>query len=358
MLKHPGKLTIMQRCQSPQSPGVWGVNQSQGRTPQQGEVGGDQKRGRTPQQGELRGDRERGEKSPQQSLTKITKESMERLRQLQLLQLRLTNKNQDSKNSTQYGFTLIECLLAIMIVAILLSAVAPAIVLSVATRLQARRVELASQAAQTYIDGVRAGKIPAYLINPVPLNEVTVVNGKNTFDPKRADFAATLAPASSELDAANCLTTNRLYPYCDSPTSTLYCVDLDGNGCSNTSPRDLIVQSFRSRSTSQETAETAALGDPNELNRIINKNGYLLGVRVYRADSFKNGIILSGGKGQKDAAFTGGTGLKTNKEQPPLVEVTTEISARSSSSESKDTTSYKDMCERLGGCETTPQTGQ
>jgi type II secretory pathway pseudopilin PulG len=36
--------------------------------------------------------------------------------------------------------------------------IAPVLVLSVATRVQARRVELGTQAARTYIDGVRSGK--------------------------------------------------------------------------------------------------------------------------------------------------------------------------------------------------------
>jgi prepilin-type N-terminal cleavage/methylation domain-containing protein len=262
-------------------------------------------------------------------------------------QLWLSNKNQS-------GFTLIECLLAIIVVAILLSAVAPVIVLSIATRLQARRVELASQASQTYIDGVRAGKIQASLINPVPLNEVSVdtVTGKRTFTADRATFAANLPPASSELNASNCLTTNPLYPYCNTPTSTLYCVDLDGGGCSNSSSRDLIVQAFRSQSSAQALAEGSA-ANSNDLNRIINKNGFLLGVRVYRADSFQGGRTLIGGKGEKDKTFTGGTGLKNL--QAPLVEVTTEISARGSSSgEATDTTSYTDMCARLGGCNPTP----
>jgi prepilin-type N-terminal cleavage/methylation domain-containing protein len=60
---------------------------------------------------------------------------------------------------TQSGFTIIECLLAIILVSILLTAIAPVIALSVATRVQARRVEQATQAAKSYIDGVRAGKI-------------------------------------------------------------------------------------------------------------------------------------------------------------------------------------------------------
>jgi len=324
MLKRQEKSGIMQ--QSPNPP----------------DVGGDwESRGRTPQPPELRGAQEGRKNYNQKGLTKGVEESMGILRQMQLLQLRLGTKKQLSKNSTQPGFTLIECLLAIMIVAILLSAVAPVIVLSIATRLQARRVELASQAAKTYIDNVRAGKIQAQYIVPVTIDEVSVdANGKKIFTSNRATFTAT-PPASSELNASNCLEGSPIYPYCSSPTSTLYCVDLDGGGCSNSSPRDLIVQSFRSQSTVQLAAESAAL-TPEDLENTIKKNGFLLGVRVYRADSFSAGRILTAGV--KDATFTGGTGLR--KPQPPLVETTTEINYKD--------TSYTSLCDRLGGCTTTP----
>jgi prepilin-type N-terminal cleavage/methylation domain-containing protein len=379
MLKHQRKPENMQR--SPQSPGDWGVNKSQGRSPQPPLVRGAQEsQERLPQSSELRGAQESGERSPQpplvrgaqesheigdkshwQGLTNSRKESKRGLNQLQLLQLRLSNKNQPSKNSSQSGFTLMECLLAIMIVAILLSAVAPAIVLAVATRLQARRVELASQAAQAYIDGVRSGRIRSDLIVPVLIDEVYTdpLTQKRTFTPNRAAFAAVAPPTANELTASNCIVGTPLYPYCNSPTSSLYCVDLDGGGCTNSSPRDLIVQAFRLRSSAQQTQEdqAAASSDPNALNKVINKNGFLLGVRVYRADSFKASTTFTTTaiKGKKDSTFTGGTGLKINGQQPPLAEQTTEISARGSSSgEAKDTTSYAEMCARLGGCDASP----
>jgi prepilin-type N-terminal cleavage/methylation domain-containing protein len=61
--------------------------------------------------------------------------------------------------SRQGGFTIIESLVAIVVVSILLAAIAPVIILSVATRVQARRVEFATQAAKSYIDGVRTKQI-------------------------------------------------------------------------------------------------------------------------------------------------------------------------------------------------------
>ncbi len=61
----------------------------------------------------------------------------------------------------QSGFTIVESLMAIVVVGILLTVIAPVITLSVATRVQARRVELATQAVKTYIDGIRTGAIAA-----------------------------------------------------------------------------------------------------------------------------------------------------------------------------------------------------
>ena len=60
---------------------------------------------------------------------------------------------------SQSGFTIVESLVAMLIISILMTVIAPVIVLSVGNRVQARRVELASGAARTYIDGVESGVI-------------------------------------------------------------------------------------------------------------------------------------------------------------------------------------------------------
>ncbi|MBD1916890.1 MULTISPECIES: prepilin-type N-terminal cleavage/methylation domain-containing protein [Cyanophyceae] len=55
----------------------------------------------------------------------------------------------------QQGLTLIECLVAIMIVGLVSSAIAPALVISVATRVQSQKAEQALELAQSEIDRVR-----------------------------------------------------------------------------------------------------------------------------------------------------------------------------------------------------------
>jgi prepilin-type N-terminal cleavage/methylation domain-containing protein len=207
---------------------------------------------------------------------------------------------------SQSGFTIIESLVAIIVVAILLSAISPAIVFSVATRVQARRVELATQAARTYLDGVRTGAIAA------PEAQIKLATTEYF-------LGAVPAPASGSL---NCPTGNT---YCASPAS-VYCIDADGGGCTINSSKDFVIQGFRSYLTS--TAD-----DP--------KTGYRLGMRVYRADAFRDSDALLKNDPTKvtQSTVTGGLG----KRKAPLVEMTTEIG--------NATNSYRELCSRLGGCQ-------
>jgi prepilin-type N-terminal cleavage/methylation domain-containing protein len=204
------------------------------------------------------------------------------------------------------GFTIIESLVAILVVSILLVAIAPVLSLSVATRVQARRVELATQAAKSYIDAVKTKKIAA----PVETGATTTLTAYGV-------------PAAGTLTC----TANS---YCTAPTGTsLYCVDFDSSGsCVNTSLTDMIIQGFRYNSANSNS------NDPTK--------GYALGIRVYRADAFKDSTALipsTSLPNKKQATFTGGAGQR----KAPLVEMTTDIN---------DTVpSYNDLCARYtGGC--------
>jgi type II secretory pathway pseudopilin PulG len=238
--------------------------------------------------------------------------------------------------STQSGFTIIESLLAILIVTALLVAIAPVITLSVATRLQARRVEQGTQAARTYIDGVRSGKVDPPTHVRV-LNEVVSPLGNRRFDPKRERFSNTPAPPS--ITIANCrsaILPN--FPYCrNQPNLSLYCADFDGDGaCKNSSTTDLIVQAFRSGIDATDDGS----------------KGYLLGVRVYRAAAFNGGTDFQTTKervedgGKKVATNTGGTG----DYRAPLVEMTTEVQSKPNDQAAPEK-QYEDFCDRLGGCQ-------
>jgi prepilin-type N-terminal cleavage/methylation domain-containing protein len=214
--------------------------------------------------------------------------------------------------SKQEGFTIIESLVAIVIVSILLAAIGPVIVLSVANRVQARRIETASQAARSYIDGVRIKRIESPLAPSV-------------VSPNKKDISTYDPPVSSS--SFNCDTNS----YCTntgttSTTSTnLYCIDFDGDSkCKNTSNKDTIIQAFRNTDSSS--------------------TGYALGIRVYRADAFSgatlkasNQKIASSNENHKQQnTFTGGLGSK----QTPLLEMTTEIS--------DIVPKYGELCNRIG----------
>ena len=214
-----------------------------------------------------------------------------------IMKLHLLRKS--LSQSCESGFTIIDSLVALIVAAILLAAIAPVLVLSTATRVQSRRVELATQAAKTYIDGVRTNTIA----DPPATNPITTT------------------PAQYGVPTAGSLTCYTANNYCSSPSADLYCVDSDGDSkCTNTSVKDLIIQAFRYNSSSSDA-----------------NNGYSLALRVYRADGFKGSDALK--KSTKQNTFTGGIGDR----KTPLIEMTTEIT--------KSQTSYSSLCQRLGGCQ-------
>jgi prepilin-type N-terminal cleavage/methylation domain-containing protein len=207
--------------------------------------------------------------------------------------------------NSEKGFTIIESLVAILVVTILLVAIAPVLSLSVATRVQSKRIELATQAAKSYIDAVKTKKIAA-----------PTSTGTDT-------LTAYLAPTPT--GTLTCTTANS---YCTVPTGTsLYCVDFDSSGgCENTSVTDMVVQGFRYNSAGATATATS---------------GYALGVRVYRADAFKEATTLlknTSTTKTTQATFTGGVGQR----KAPVVEMTTDIN----DTEPK----YSDLCARYGGC--------
>ena len=235
------------------------------------------------------------------------------------------------------GFTIVESLLAIIIVGILLVGIAPVVVLSVATRIQARRVENATQAARTYIEGTRATSIQAPN-NRTYLKQGNLENptGGILFDglePPPVDALSGCLTKTAAASNSKCKTNNYINNLTDSVKPSLYCFDVDGDGvCSVDSLQDVIVQAFRS----------TAIEDPASTT-IDAEQGYILGIRVYRADGFTGADPLKASssiESQKAAAFGGGLGDK----KAPLVEMTTDITIRGS-----DTTKlFPNICARLG----------
>ncbi|NMG10490.1 hormogonium polysaccharide secretion pseudopilin HpsB [Brasilonema sp. UFV-L1] len=224
----------------------------------------------------------------------------------------MIHHKQQAFPSSQSGFTIIESLVAVVVVGILLVAIAPVIIFSVATRMQAKRVELATDAAQIYIDGVRSGNIP-----PPPI--ITKSTGDITEPPSPDAPSGTLTCPTTGSGLCSISSAAKAFQ--------LYCVDGDTGGCPNNNFKDMIVQAFGYNPTSDNP-----------------QDGYRLGLRVYRADAFnKPSIKLKASKNQKlkqAETFTEKTSLISI--QVPLIEMT-EISNK----ETSKVTTFRDFCQRL-----------
>lgn len=208
--------------------------------------------------------------------------------------------------SDQSGYTIIESLVAMIVVAVLMSAVAPVIALSVGTRVQARRVELATQAAKSYIDWVKSD--PAN-------NAPSVIAGELKDAP---------APNSGSLACNG-------NQYCTTPTPAMYndlfCVNGDDTpGCSTDSLTDMVVQGMRFQ---------------NSLDASL---GYALGVRVYRADAFQETNLCGPSLENPTASCPTRTQQSTvtnaiGNRKLPVLQLTTEISPTQSS--------FQNLCNRI-----------
>ena len=199
---------------------------------------------------------------------------------------------QKSKQSRDGGYTIIESLVAMIVVSVLMIAIAPVMAFSVATRVQARRVELATQAARTYIDALKTGAI-----------KFGVQGSGFPIQAPANDLAGARVPADF---------------------GETYCVDMDGGGCSRSSgTKDFYVQGAW---LNKDTSITG--GDPTS-------KGYQLLVRVYRADSFAAGVTLNQTPQAKKQSVVG-LGDRTM----PVVEMSTEIPASGNPS-------YKSIYDRL-----------
>jgi prepilin-type N-terminal cleavage/methylation domain-containing protein len=234
-----------------------------------------------------------------------------------------------SPASSQAGFTLIESLMAILVVTIMMIAISPAIVLSVATRVQTKRLEMGINASRTYIDAVRSGNIFKANGEKAPSPPITAYTTPNEVDVPSG--GALDCPEPAQPIGITSTSVPRFFK-CETEGTEfyLYCVDNDDtpNGCEADSTKDMIVQGF---------GISQALNPPTDPEEKAAK-GYRLGVRVYRADAFKDSQALKKSVApDKREAKTVTSGLGDRK--APLVETTTEIVTNQ--------TNYSDLCARL-----------
>ena len=207
-------------------------------------------------------------------------------------------KRQQQQNLSQSqdgGYTIIESLVAMIVVSVLMIAIAPVMAFSVATRVQARRMELATQAARTYIDALRTGALrpPGSTPGSTPAS----------------------LPGFPEVDT----TVPPAIPAAPINRSKLYCGKPD---CTGGSSQEFLVQGLW-----QNLANPI---DPTT-------TGYELTVRVYRADATDFAI------GQQSVANSG-----LGNPKAPLVEMKTQIPPTTTG----NTSAYRSLCARLPGTNT------
>jgi prepilin-type N-terminal cleavage/methylation domain-containing protein len=210
-------------------------------------------------------------------------------------------KRQQQQNLSQPrdgGYTIIESLVAMIVVSVLMIAIAPVMAFSVATRVQARRVELASQAATAYINALRVGAIKPQT-NAPPTRRFPVRD-------------TSLPPA---------------VPPAPTAPNDLYCVDLDKvtlDSCAG--KKEFVIQGLWRNPVNQTTDPTPT--------------GYELTVRVYRADVFDPPGTI---KPEQQSVANSSLG----DPKAPLVVMKTQIPPTTPGSSSP----YRSLCARTSGCQ-------
>ncbi|WP_199295799.1 prepilin-type N-terminal cleavage/methylation domain-containing protein [Trichocoleus sp. FACHB-591] len=215
------------------------------------------------------------------------------------VQTYLSGRLKSPSSKPDSGFTIIESLMAIVVLTVLLIAIAPPMAISVASRVRARQVELATQAGQGYIDSLRSGAI-----SPPDKARCATDILPNSGDPCLAPPAAALLTAPDE--------------------GTL--INANGNA-SSTDPQDFVIQAIRTRTSADTNADPVARGEA------ARREGYGLLIRVYRGDA----DVFTGGAGTPSTTpvanlFTGATAKGGGFRNRPLIVLKTDIGTRSTSS--------------------------
>jgi prepilin-type N-terminal cleavage/methylation domain-containing protein len=168
---------------------------------------------------------------------------------------------QQSKASEQ-GLTLLECLMAIVVIGLTVAMITPPLIISAATRVQNQRAEQAMQIAQGEIDRVRAMVAKDQHI-PTRLPAVATVSGGNL----QAVPAPTPPTASSPLKSPrNCGTTTS-NDGAQVPINQSLRIDVDGD-CK----ADFFMQTFRTAGRNNNAEVLSGQNRPSSFE---------MGVRVY-----------------------------------------------------------------------------
>ncbi|PSN20095.1 hypothetical protein C7271_03885 [filamentous cyanobacterium CCP5] len=173
-----------------------------------------------------------------------------------------------SKADANAGLTLIECLVAIVVTGLVVGLISPAVVISVATRVNSQKTEQALKTAQSEIDRVRAiVERGSYQVSDLPPS-VTFVAANSTTGTTAGgtDYITELpetidGPTQNGLIGASATYASTGYTF-----SRAREVDVNGDGAT-----DFAIQAFRS---------------PGQLDADGLPVAFSMGVRVYDLDAF------------------------------------------------------------------------
>jgi prepilin-type N-terminal cleavage/methylation domain-containing protein len=221
----------------------------------------------------------------------------------------------NNSSASDSGFTIIESLLGIVVVAILLAAISPVLVMSTAIRVQARRIEKATQAASTFIDGVRTGSIE-------PPSKYDAAN-KVELDPATADKPRALAH--------NLMNLNQMPVPKTKNDKDLYLFQKDGIICH-------VSQTGCTKSADSPFEEFYIQARQIIVKGSQANDGYRLALRVYRADVDFGKALVASSDTTKETASVVADGM--GNKQAPAIERTVDIGNIG--------TSFQALCQRLG----------
>jgi prepilin-type N-terminal cleavage/methylation domain-containing protein len=205
------------------------------------------------------------------------------------------------------GMTLMECLVAISVIALTSAMIGPPLVLAAATRVQNRRVEQSIQVAQAEIDRIRTlVTLSEYSENNLPA--IT----------SAANLQAQAGPSStfSKMDSVNASCPQDSYSDEQVDLTKALPVDLDGD-CE----ADFLVQTFRTEGTFTQVQQARRFDDDDENTGEARPTTFTVMVRVYAASAASN----YGSLGTEPASlqFTSGEG---NQRERPLTILTSDMS--------------------------------
>jgi prepilin-type N-terminal cleavage/methylation domain-containing protein len=234
------------------------------------------------------------------------------------------NHRPASQSDQRSGFTLIESLVAIIVITITVVSVIPPIFWATATRVQNRRVEQAVQLAQGEIDRVRSG---------IERRDFDLVD----LPPQAGNDIRPNAPAPTTIDTAKL---RSISPTCNPtgdgrpPSQVNAVIPVDTDPGDNCKP-EFFIQVFRGRGVTLSTLPGAL------------PEGIVMGVRVYSIAATRNGTTLNPGLETKPGAVRTTNGLGTQRTRPIAVQYS--VITRSNASDGLSL--YRQLCAQLGdGC--------